>query len=149
MRPVADSEIILDESEEPAAVPPTVEVRSVPVVVMDDLSNKGAAAVLRSIQSWTLTGSEAAFRILARNDRRRQAVIWVLPGFTNNNQNGNVFLGTREQVQAANASSGAITAGVFVSGQSLSTNAAGEIYCKPDGTNSLTITVVDEWDRPE
>ena len=87
--------------------------------------------------SYILLGTEPAQQILPFDPCRAKATIWVLPGFDDNNVNGNVYMGTREQVQASQG-------GIFPAGVVFEMNAQSEVWVQGDGSHHLVITVLAE-----
>jgi len=113
----------------------------VPVRLVGESQSQVDSAELSSWQSYKFVGTEQALRLLATSKNRKRAVIMVLPGFANNNTVGNVYVGTQEQVQNRQG-------GILVSGVVFEIDSQRETWVAPDGTNSLTVTVLDErYDR--
>ncbi len=113
----------------------------VPVRLVGESQSQVDSAELSSWQAYKFVGTEQAVRLLATSKNRKRAVIMVLPGFANNNTVGNVYVGTQEQVQNRQG-------GILVSGVVFEIDSQRETWVAPDGTNSLTVTVLDErYDR--
>lgn len=117
------------------------EVAPVLVHIVGDESTRKTAADFGSWNSWKLLGTEQPFQVLPQSIKRSRAIIWVLPGYLDNNTLGAVFFGTLAQVQARSPSD---TAGIMVSGQSIEIQNAQGLWCVGDGVKSLTVTVLDE-----
>jgi hypothetical protein len=132
-------------------LPPDVEPHAYPddvpgvvkVCVVGDLTDRTESAQLSAFFNVQFLGTtlDQAVRLLPRNKHRKKAVIWGLPGFANNNTDGNLWVGTREQVQNR-------TGGILVSGMPIEHTAQNEVWINSDGAHSLTVSAHDEWYLP-
>lgn len=86
--------------------------------------------------TWQLTGTEKPFRVLPNNPKRDRAVIVVMPGNAANAA-GYVMFGSNNKVSNGQG-------GILRSGASVTVEGASEVWCVPDGVNSLWVTVIDE-----
>lgn len=119
------------------------KIDPVPVCIVDDNTpEKIRSATYSAWSSYQFAGTEnVPVKLLPYDERRRRAVIQGLPGFKTNNTLGNMWIGSRAQVGNGNpAGAGAI----LVSGQSVTVESASELFCVPDGTHELSVTVLDE-----
>lgn len=91
-----------------------------------------------SFQTYTLLGTETQpVQLLAQDLKRKRAVIIVNNGFLDNNSAGYVKIG---DIGSVSNNQGALLA----SGNSVVLESGRAIYLMTDGTNSLTVTVIDE-----
>lgn len=116
-------------------------VAPVPVHVVGDETTKNESPPFGSWSSYKFVGTERPVQVLPQTEKRKRAVIWCLPGYVNNNTTGAVMIGTRAQCEAASPSD---TAGIMVSGQTVEVTNQQAVYMVPDGSHSLTVTVLDE-----
>jgi hypothetical protein len=92
-------------------------------------------------RSITLAGTEIgglSMQLLPQEEKRHRAIIIIQPGVAANVL-GNVFIGTRAQVQATLPQGGQL-----VNGNSVVLESASEVWIAADGSHSLTVTVLDE-----
>ena len=87
-------------------------------------------------QTWRLNGNEQPFRLLPYNPKRDRAVIIVGAGAAGNT-NGYVMVGSQNKVTNGQG-------GILRSGAQPTVEGASEVWCVPDGANSLWVTVLDE-----
>lgn len=112
-------------------------VTPVPVVVVKDSSIESEAADFGAWQTYNLTGTEAAQKILPQAPRRRRAVlIWAVPAF------GTVAVGTKAEVENITAGSTGSGGGLQGNGSVVIEN-TGELWMKPGG-NTGYLLVLDE-----
>lgn len=91
----------------------------------------------------TPAGPDQARRILSNNRKRTRAVLLCSAGLAGNVA-GAVFLGTQAQAQTTQAG---LSGGRLIAGQSITIESYSDLWLVGDGTNSLTVTVMDEQNR--
>lgn len=108
----------------------------VPVHIVGTASVEQHAPDHSEWQSWTLNGTDSPMQILPLNPKREQAIIMVGPGLAGN-QAGSLLFGSKAKVDNGQG-------GRLVSSQSVTVKGMAPVYCRPDGVNSLTVTIIDE-----
>lgn len=128
------------------------DVEPIPVRIVKD-KNQPASETIKvatygSWESWKFLGTAAdtPVRILRQDSRRNKAQIYCLPGFVSNNTQGNVYVGTKQQI--TNGNPAAAGAGIMVSGMKIDVTAEQEVWAMSDffgGVgHELSLTVHDE-----
>lgn len=111
-----------------------------------DIANEAADFGAWSVTQF-ITGLEGPRQILPQANKRKRAIIYILPGFVNNNTVGYVSFGSQSQMNAygAAAATGLLLAGgILVAGNNVTLQSKSELWCRPDGSHSLTVVVIDE-----
>ena len=94
--------------------------------------------------AFVFAGNETATRVLPQNRKRDSAQILIGPGAAGNT-NGVIFIGTKEQLDnlpGANVTGSSVAR--LSNGQSVTIHNQQQVWVRPDGVNSLTVTILDE-----
>lgn len=100
------------------------------------------APAFAQFSSYLLGGTEAPIQILTQAPKRKRALIQVLAG-ASANVNGYVVVGNQGQIYA-NKPGQVNSGGILTVGVQIEYTGSSPLYLAPDGTNSLTVTVLDE-----
>ena len=106
------------------------------VVIDGPAVERDEAADYTSFQTYTLGGTEKAFRIVPQARLRSRCVIVCKPGNASNT-NGFVLLGRQQEVMNGQGK-------IMTAGETYTYQGQGAIFLAADGTNSLVVTVADE-----
>jgi hypothetical protein len=123
----------LGSSLPPALDPEAILVSGV-VAVAGEVKTRSDPNTFAAWSSWTLVGTEGPFQILSNDPGRAVARILV-------SGTGPLYVGSREQCQTA----GFVGAALIPTGTGwLEYTAAPAVWAVPDGSHSVTITVINE-----
>lgn len=92
-----------------------------------------------SWMGYQLVGTETPFQLLRRAEGKRYKTQIAVVAGAAANTTGHIFIGSQNQIQ--NPSS---NAGFLIAGQIIEYHAQQEVWCRPDGTNSLWVMVLEE-----
>jgi len=101
---------------------------------------KVRAATYGGWSGYQFAATDQAVMVLRFDERRRRAVLAVVPGAAGN-VNGNLWVGSKAQITNGNPSA---SGAKLINGMSITIESASDVWVIPDGANSLGLVVLDE-----
>lgn len=112
------------------------QIAPVEVKIVGDATDKQYCPELAAWSNWQLTGTEPAFQLLPQDERRRKATI-ACYGSTQGTTPPYVLIGKREQVMNGQGY-------ILPTYEDIKVESQAEVWCIPDGSDPVTVCVLDE-----